>query len=265
MNIPHRVPKRFPIPVPISFSIVIPVYDRTDDLIEAISSVLNQDYPWCELVLVFNGSPNQTLGLIPKIRTLIKSRRYRHNIIILPFAYGSATIPRNIGCFASTGDFIIFLDSDDCLQTPDFISRLESVASNSEESCCLFYPKTVEFINIDRDHPIRGKLTATRPPLCNWDVLYHQGNVLNNSGVCINRKTFLEVGGINQSMEYCEDYELFLRLVGKGKYGLPFDSSVRIKLHSQNNEIRFEHQSSIWQMRAKKSAESFIFSENKGI
>lgn len=246
------------VPIAPSFSVIIPVYDRTIDLIEAVGSVLNQDYPWCELVFVFNGSPRQTLQLIPDIRALLKARRYRQKIIILPRPYGSANIPRNIGCYGSTGDYLLFLDSDDYMPPPDFLSRLAEVVRSAPEDCSIFYPATVEFVNIDRDHPIRKHLLAARPPVCNWDVLYRQGNVLNNSGVCVRRKTFFEVGGMNPAMEYCEDYELFLRLVGRHRYGLPFDARVRIKLHKQNNEIRFEPEKAAWMDRARRSAESFL-------
>ncbi len=246
-----------------SFSIVMPVYDRTRDLMEALSSVLNQNYPWCEIVLVFNGSPVETLRLVPKIRSLVKARRFRLKMIVLPIAYGSANCPRNIGCFASTGDFIIFLDSDDWLQPPDFISRLAQVIANASDRCSIFYPKTVEFINVNREHPIQGHLTATRPPFCDWGVLYDQGNVLNNSGVCVSKRAFELSGGINPFMDYCEDYELFLRLVGAEGYGVPFDSKVKIKLHDQNNEIRFEGQKKEWETRAKACAEAFVRSKTR--
>ena len=240
-----------------SFSVVIPVYDRTTELLEAIGSVLNQDYPWCELVLVFNGSPSETLRLVPKIRRLTKARRYREQVIVLPRAYGAGTVPRNIGGFASTGDVIVFLDSDDRLEVPAFLSRAAERVQSAEDRCCLFYPATVEFVNIDRDHWIQGRRVAARPPLCDWDVLYTQGSVLNNSGVGIRRDRFLEIEGLNPAMEYCEDYELHMRAVGKTRYGLPVDARVRITLHSRNNEIRFEADKLAWMLRAQQSAEAF--------
>jgi GT2 family glycosyltransferase len=240
-----------------SFSIVMPVYDRTHELIRAIASVLNQDYPWCELVLVFNGPPMGTLRLAPKIRALTKSRRFRQKVIVLPYAYGSANIPRNIGCFAATGDFIVFLDSDDCLATPDFISRLSETVSKGGKSSSIFYPVLVDFINIDRDYPIRGQHSAARPFSCDWNLLVRRGNILNSSGVCVTKRAFLASGGINPAMDYCEDYELFLRLLGKDKVALAFDSKVYITLHKQNNEIQFERQKAEWEAKARAYAADF--------
>ncbi|HEV8674906.1 MAG TPA: glycosyltransferase family A protein [Methylomirabilota bacterium] len=241
-----------------SFSVVLPVYDRTDELVAAVGSVLNQDYPWCELVLVFNGSPPETLALLPKIRRLLKARRYREQVVLLPAAYGAANIPRNIGAFAASGDVIVFLDSDDALEVPGFLSRLADRVRTADPACCLFYPETVEFVNIDRDHWIQGRLVAARPPRCDWETLYHQGNVLNNSGVAVSRARFLAVGGLDPAMSYCEDYELFLRLVGRDRYGLPFPAQVRITLHRRNNEIRFEADRLAWLDRGRRTAEAAL-------
>ncbi len=243
--------------IPLSLSVVIPVYDRTTDLLQAIGSVLNQDYPWVELVLVFNGSPCETLRLLPHLRTLIAVRRYRQKIILMPFAYGNANIPRNVGCYAATGDFIVFLDSDDCLESPDFITQAADKAQHVDRHCCILYPETVVFHNIGRSHTIQGTHIAKRPPVCNWDVLWERGNVLNNSGVCIRRDAFVRVGGMNPAMDYCEDYELFMRLLRDADYGLPFSARVQIRLHPNNNEIKFEARRAHWVAMARHSAQTF--------
>jgi Glycosyl transferase family 2 len=252
-----------PAPNPIGpmFSVVIPVYDRTTELMAAVGSVLNQEYPWCELVLVFNGSPSETLALVPRIRRLAKARRYRERLLVLPRAYGAATIPRNIGGFAATGDVIVFLDSDDTLEAPGFLARAAQRVASTDERCALFYPATVEFVNTDRDHWIRGRLVCARPPRCDWDVLYTQGNVLNNTGVGVRRARFLQIGGLDASLEYCEDYELYMRAVGKSRYGLPVEAGVQITLHRGNNEIRFEANKLDWLRRAQQLAEAFTARE----
>ena len=241
---------------PLSVSIVIPVFDRTDDLLAAVASILNQDYPWCEVILVMNGSPEPTLRLAPKIRQLVRSRRYRGRFLILPNAYGSANIPRNIGSFLATGDLLLFLDSDDALISHDFVSRLAAVARDAPE-CDLFYPGTVQFVNIGRDHPIRGTRVSSRPDVVTWDLLYERGNALNNSGVCVRRSAFVRVGGLDPSMEYCEDYELFLRVLGRAGRARPVSGAVRILLHDGNNEIRYESQKTEWHDRARSAAVAF--------
>ena len=241
---------------PLSVSIVIPVFDRTDELLAALASVLNQDYPWCEVILVMNGSPQPTLRLAPKIRQLVRSRRYRGRFLILPNAYGGANVPRNIGSFLATGDLLLFLDSDDALASRDFITRLAAVARDVPE-CDLFYPRTVEFVNVGRDHPIRGTRVSRRPDVVTWDVLYERGNALNNSGVCVRRSAFTDVGGLDPAMEYCEDYELFLRILGRAGQAIPISGAVRILLHAGNNEIRYESQKAEWHDRARRAAVAF--------
>jgi glycosyltransferase involved in cell wall biosynthesis len=238
-------------------SVVMPVYDRTDELFAALASVLNQDYPWCEIILVFNGSPDATLRLVPKIRQLVRTRRYRGRFPVLPYAYGGANVPRNVGSFLATGDLILFLDSDDVLGSADFVTRLAATARDAPDTD-LFYPRTVEFVNVDRDHPIRGRMVASRPDVVTWNVMYTHGNVLNNSGVCVRTSAFHEVGGLDPAMEYCEDYELFLRLLGKTGRAVPVESGVRINLHRGNNEICYENRKAFWHERARESAAAFL-------
>src|SRR5581483_3686780 len=220
-------------------------------------SVLDQDYPWVELALVLNGSPPETLALLPLIRRVVKARRYRVQVIVLPHAYGGATVPRNIGGFAANGDVIVFLDSDDVLDAPAFLARTAERVEATGEECCLFYPAVVEFVNRDREHWIRGRHVAGRPAVCDWDVLWRLGSALNNSGVAIRRSRFLEIGGIDPAMEYCEDYELHMRAVGRRRHGVAVDTRVEIRLHGRNNEIRYEADQQAWMARARAAAAAF--------
>ena len=85
-------------------SVVIPTYNRADFLREAIASALQQDYPNVELIVVDDGSRDDTAAVVgefgPAVHYLWQENR-------------GVSAARNRGAAASTGDLIAFLDSDD--------------------------------------------------------------------------------------------------------------------------------------------------------
>ena len=85
-------------------SVVIPSYNRVDFLSRAINSVLKQSYPVDDIIVVDNGSTDQTLSLIKKNFT---------NIKVLKEKKRGVSFARNMGIKNCTNEWIAFLDSDD--------------------------------------------------------------------------------------------------------------------------------------------------------
>ncbi len=88
-----------------SVSIIIPTYNRATLLSEAIQSVIDQTWNDFELIIVDDGSTDDTATVV----TQIGDRRVR----FLHSAHGERSVARNLGLAAATGDFIAFLDDDD--------------------------------------------------------------------------------------------------------------------------------------------------------
>ncbi|WP_129337841.1 glycosyltransferase family 2 protein [Cellulomonas endophytica] len=98
-------------------SVVLPTYDRLGTLPRAVRSVLAQDHPRLELVVVDDGSTDGTRAWLaalaatdPRVRPVLQDHR-------------GATAARNLGVAHSTGAFLAFQDSDDAWE-PDFLSSL---------------------------------------------------------------------------------------------------------------------------------------------
>jgi glycosyltransferase involved in cell wall biosynthesis len=85
-------------------SIIIPTYNRADTILRAIDSVLAQTYTDWELIIVNDGSTDNTAKLLTGLDARIK-------VITQP--NGGVTVARNTGLRHATGDFFAFLDSDD--------------------------------------------------------------------------------------------------------------------------------------------------------
>ncbi|MEW4566840.1 glycosyltransferase family A protein [Tautonia sp. JC769] len=221
-------------------SIVVPVYDRTTELIRLASSIFNQSYPWIEVVFVSNGSPPETLEALRLAEGHLMKHRFRVRIIEIPRPCGSATIPRDVGIRSAGGEMICVLDSDDWLEAGFFDFVI--VNDHSCRGDTIYYPKKV-FRNFGRamrddfpwDTPLSGPLAVEADALPS--TLKRLGNFFCNSGVCFPKAMFERAGGIDLRLHYGEDLYLWWRLALVGCRAQMHDGLVNIALHPGNNEL----------------------------
>ena len=219
-------------------SVVIPIYDRTIELKESIESILSQTYENFELILITDGSPEETISVVEE---------YRNNPKVKIFHYynntGNAVRGRNKGIRESNGEFIAFQDSDDIAER----DRIE---------------KSVQFINKYEADVVyggwRAKLDGTRndtelldeqeiiSPECNF-ILLKDICVPCQSTVMLRKKALCDVGGLKTIMQYREDHELWLRLAYLGyKFkAIPY-VLTSLLLHKGNNELNFKKDDKKW-------------------
>lgn len=93
-------------------SVIIPVYNAQEFILETLESVLSQTYINIEVIIIDDGSTDKTLQVISKYKDKIKYF-YQENS-------GGCSVPRNVGILKSSGDFLCFNDADD-LMTADRI------------------------------------------------------------------------------------------------------------------------------------------------
>jgi glycosyltransferase involved in cell wall biosynthesis len=112
----------------ILFSIVIPTYNRAHILPSTIESVINQTYNNWELIIVDDGSTDNTKEVVNAIA------EQGHRVKYLYQENAERSVARNNGINASSGDYICFLDSDDLFK-PTHLEVLHQtiIASDSEE------------------------------------------------------------------------------------------------------------------------------------
>ena len=97
-------------------SIIVPAFDCEAYLEECLESVLSQLPPDCELVVVDDGSRDATPDMLKDLAGK------QDNLRILLREHGGVSAARNAGLDAAQGDYVAFLDCDDCLY-PGFLSR----------------------------------------------------------------------------------------------------------------------------------------------
>lgn len=173
-------------------SFVIPTYNRATTINCAIECVLSQTMTSWELIIVDDGSSDNTLEVIEHY---LKDDRIQY---IYQTNSGVASA-RNNGASHATGDYLIFFDSDDSIE-PTLLQKLEK--NNYIEYDIIFW-------NIKRISD--GVETVLSPK--NLGHLYSNLTAQFLAGsVCYNRQIFLDAGSYDEKMTFSENYELGIRI-----------------------------------------------------
>lgn len=119
-------------------TIIIPVYKVEDTLERCVGSVLCQDYADYEIILVDDGSPDRSGDICDGFAE-------RHdNIYVIHKENGGLSDARNAGINAAKGEYITFIDSDDCVRK-DTLPELMSIIAAHPEYDILEYPVYVHY------------------------------------------------------------------------------------------------------------------------
>ncbi len=178
-------------------SVIIPTYNRGWILKEAIDSVLAQDFKDYELIVVDDGSSDNTREVLDT---------YGQEIIVLRQANKGVSAARNRGIAEAGGQLVAFLDSDD-LWLPRKLSRQvdffnlnpDAVINQTEE---IWIRNGVRVNPKNRHRKPSGMIFERSLGLC----------LVSPSAVMI-RKTLLDVVGVfDENLPACEDYDLWLRI-----------------------------------------------------
>jgi len=191
------------------FSVIIPTYNRASILSRSIDSVLCQTFKDFELIIVDNGSTDDTQACIEK--------NYQDDRIRYHYQAGSGTpaSPRNTGISLAKGEWICFLDSDDKWDE----RKLNALFLTIKDDKAIDVICHNEYIYRDIDDSI-GRILKYGPVTRNMykNMLYF-GNRLSTSATSVRAK-FLQDNQLkfNEStnLSMVEDYDLWLNLARQG-------------------------------------------------
>lgn len=183
-----------------TFSIIIPTYNRANFINKTIQSALNQTYLNFEVIIVDDGSTDNTEEVVLSIKDDRIKYFKKENA-----ERGAA---RNFGARNAMGDYITFLDSDDIMYDHALINAKKCIEKHPEN---MFFHQTY-LINTD-NKKIKQKYNPNNPHFL------ITGNPLSCIGVYIKREAFL-LHNFNEDRKLSgsEDWELWLRLYAN--YGL---------------------------------------------
>ena len=178
-------------------SVIIPTYNRGWVVKEAIDSVLDQDFSDYELIVVDDGSNDNTREIL---------EAYGKAIRVLQQSNRGVSVARNRGIAEAAGRLIAFLDSDDLwlprkltTQVKFFEENADAVINQTQE---IWIRNGLRVNPKKRHHKFSGMIFERSLALC----------LVSPSAVMIKKSLFDAVGVFDEQLPACEDYDLWLRV-----------------------------------------------------
>ena len=203
-------------PEPITFSIVVPTYNRASQLRECLASLAAQDYPksLMEVVIVDDGGRENLEPIITEF-----SEQFNMSSLRQPNAGPAAA--RNLGVRQATHQYLAFTD-DDCLPTPSWLSCMAKAIAQCPDR--IIGGKTVNILH-------QNAYSSTSQLIL--DIVYDNYNsdpekarFFASNNMVVPRDTFLEIGGFLAGWRTSEDREICDRWLWHGHKMLYEPSAV---------------------------------------
>lgn len=181
-------------------SVIIPTYNRAYFLHQAIESVLNQTFQDFELIVVDDGSTDSTPYVLQKWKGKIRWVRQEN---------AGVSRARNVGILAARGRYFCFLDSDDLWLGEKLETQVGFLDANPHYPVCYtdeVWVRRGRRVNPRKIHrKYSGWIFDRCLPLC----------IISPSSAMMRREVLDAVGGFDEDLPVCEDYDLWLRVASR--------------------------------------------------
>ena len=181
-------------------SVIIPTYNRKNTLPRAVESVLNQTYKPIEIIIVDDGSTDGTKEWFSEMYPLV------HYIYQVNSGVSSA---RNTGINSARGDWIALLDSDDEWLPDKLELQVKLLQNNAELRFChtneIWIRNGVRINQRKKHQKYGGNIFKKCLDICR----------ISPSSSLFHTSVIKDVGRFDESLDVCEDYDLWLRITAK--------------------------------------------------
>lgn len=228
------------------FSIVLPTYNRANFVSKAIQSVIDQKYPNWELLIIDDGSTDNTKEVIESFKDERIKYHWQEN--------AERSAARNMGIELSSGNFICFLDSDDYF-LPKKLSKLKVVIDNA-------YNKNIFYIDnlLKEDDGEKIQLNNLRNPEDYTKTEWIIASTIFSQQVCSSREVFQKYR-FDTRFRIGEDMELWIRIAGEFPF-VQIDSYQTVIVEHADRSINVKKFNSAFeQLRTLK----YIFKQNNSL
>lgn len=205
-------------------SVIIPLYNKAQSIASTIESVLNQTYRNFELIIVNDGSTDNSLEIVQKI---VDPR-----IVVINKPNGGVSSARNEGIKQAKYEYTAFLDGDD-LWYPNALEEYKFLIENFDK-CAIYstsYSMTIKE-NISREN------RYVVDDYFYFDALSYAKNgfaLTCSDCIVVKKECFRQVGGFNETMSMGEDLDMWRRLTDRY---LLAKSEIVTALYRTNSENR---------------------------
>ncbi|MGL6342538.1 MAG: glycosyltransferase family 2 protein [Waterburya sp.] len=188
-------------------SIIIPTYNSAKTIEETIASIQQQSFTNWELIIIDDGSQDNTVDVI---KNIVEPR-----LQIFVYENGGVGIARNRGIAQATGEFITFLDADDLWTCDKLTLQIEALKQNPQAKVAYSWTSYIDE---------QGKFLFSGPRF------YYRGNIfkellqknflLSASNILIHRDVLELVSGFTPEFSYAADWDFYLRLAQNFDFAL---------------------------------------------
>lgn len=205
-------------------SVVVPAYNCALYLQQAVESIRAQTYRFVEIIIVDDGSTDNTPGVIKDLGD---------DIIYIRQSNGGPARARNKGIDAATGEFIAFLDADDMWRPNKLSKQIDFLKAHPEVG--LVYSQMASFID---GQPI-GDDSFPQSPICGWifDELLRD-TIIPLPSVVVRAEIARMVGGFDESLLTAEDTNFYLKVAYAYHIGVVPEALMLRRLHTSNLSFR---------------------------
>lgn len=207
-------------------SIIVPTFNRLKYLRRTLASVFQQTFQDWELLIADDGSDGDTRAYLqtladPRVRVLW----LRHS--------GRPAVARNAALREAKGEYVAFVDSDD-LWTPTKL-QIQIASLRSRPRCRWSYTR---FVLVDESgKPTDWQRLRSWPVPHGWifDNLVKSETVIAVPSVMVCRRLLQQVGGFDEDLIMCEDYDLWLRLAARSEVDAIDEPCALVTRHAEHS------------------------------
>jgi tetratricopeptide (TPR) repeat protein len=201
-------------------TVIIPSYNRANYLPVAIDSILAQSYPVFEIVVVDDGSTDNTAEVV---------KAYSNQVSFYERGHQGVSAARNYGLDMAQGDVIAWLDADDVWE-PEFLASTVPLLENDPALDGVY----TGIAHIDEAGNLLPQSNIrTVPPQQLFSALLEEDFVLTPT-VVVRKCCFDQAGRFDEQFHICEDYDMWLRLAKSFTLQGVSQPLVRVRIHSGN-------------------------------
>lgn len=200
-------------------SCIVPVYNGRRFIAEAVESILGQSYPDREVIVVDDGSTDDTMEVL---------ETFGDDITVIQQENQGPSVARNCGMEESHGEFIAFLDADDLWVEDKLEAQMDRFRKAPEIQLCSGHIRSFWIPELDHERE-RFENHA-----------YHQERaMLSPCTILARRELFERLGGFDPTLRNAEDTDWFIRMM---KSGGGYETLPRLLVHRRQHTSNLTRQ-----------------------
>ena len=210
-------------------SVIIPTYNRADTIGKAVSSVLAQTYREIEIIIIDDGSTDDTPAVLAGFGARIR---------VLRQSNAGPSAARNGGAAEARGEYLAFLDSDDEWLPEKIERQVRLMECGNPDVCCCVTNCELEDSSGRQTTSFELAGLAGAPEagyLLNPGAILTTRFLLYNQVVMIRAAVFQDIGGFHKDLWQLEDHHLALRLAIRGEWAVV--GTPQVVKHEQHDSL----------------------------